>query len=116
MSFLREESVMDNHTIQAQSFKVSAQAAEQFKEIIASLEERPAGVRIYSGGGCCGPSVQMELAEAIRPGEIQVDVEGVPFFIAPDFLPELSMVTIDFTEGGFRLLGFKRSEGCCGAH
>lgn len=107
---------MDHQSNQSQGFRVSDKAAEQFKEILASLEERPAGVRIYSGGGCCGPSVQMELAEAIRPGEMEVNLEGVPFFVTPGFLPELNTVTIDFTDGGFRLLGFKRSEGCCGGH
>jgi Fe-S cluster assembly iron-binding protein IscA len=107
---------MENHSTKTGGFRVSDQAAEKFKEIIDSMEERPAGVRIYNASGCCGASVQMELAEGLRPGEMEVDVEGVPFFVASDFLPELSPVTIDFTDGGFRLLGFQKSEGCCGGH
>ena len=107
---------MDNQSTKTGGFRVSDQAAEKFKEIIESMEERPAGVRIYNAPGCCGSSVQMELAEGLRAGEMELEVEGVPFFVANDFLPELKPVTIDFTDGGFRLLGFQKSEGCCGGH
>lgn len=105
---------MDQPLNTTTAFRVSAMAAEKFREIIDSMEERPAGVRIFNAAGCCGSSVQMELAESIRPGEMQVDIEEVPFFVETEFLPELSSVTIEYTEGGFRLLGYKRSAGCCG--
>ncbi len=105
---------MDQLSNTKSSFRVSDNAAEKFREIIDSMEERPAGVRIYNSAGCCGSSIQMELAESIRPGEMQIDIADVPFFVATDLLPDLSPVTIDFTDGGFRLLGFNRSEGCCG--
>jgi len=106
---------MENTAKTSGAFSVSESAAEKFKEIIDSMEERPAGVRIYNAAGCCGSSVQMELAEGQRPGEVQIHIGKVPFFVAANFLPELNPVTIDFTDGGFRLLGFQRSEGCgCG--
>lgn len=105
---------MENISKKTSAFRVSDKAAVKFREIIDSMEERPAGVRIYNSAGCCGSSVQMELAESIRPGEMQIDIDDVPFFVATDLLPDLSPVTIDFTDEGFRLLGYKRSEGCCG--
>ncbi|MBW6497674.1 MAG: hypothetical protein K0B09_04745 [Bacteroidales bacterium] len=105
---------MDQPLNTTDAFRVSDIAAEKFKEIIDSMEERPAGVRIFNAAGCCGSSIQMELAESIRPGEMQIDIADVPFFVANDLLPDLSPVTIDFTDGGFRLLGYKRSAGCCG--
>jgi Fe-S cluster assembly iron-binding protein IscA len=105
---------MENISNKTNAFRVSDNAAEKFREIIDSMEERPAGVRIYNSAGCCGSSIQMELAESIRPGEMQIDMADVPFFVAMDLLPDLSPVTIDFSDGGFRLLGYNRSEGCCG--
>jgi Fe-S cluster assembly iron-binding protein IscA len=106
---------MENTAKTSGAFSVSESAAEKFKEIIDSMEERPAGVRIFNAAGCCGSSVQMELAADLQPGEVQIHIEEVPFFVASDFLPELNPVTIDFADGGFRLLGFQRSGGCgCG--
>jgi len=105
---------MDQLSNTTSAFRVSDKAAEKFREIIDSMEERPAGVRIYNSGSCCGSSIQMELAENIRPGEMQIDIEDVPFFVATELLPDLSPVIIDFSDEGFRLLGYKRSEDCCG--
>jgi Fe-S cluster assembly iron-binding protein IscA len=110
----KEESVMDHLSNKTNGLRVSDHAAEKFREIIESMEDRPAGVRIYNSGGCCGSSVQMELANGPQPGEVQLDIEEIPFFVAADFMPELDQVTIDFSDGGFRLLGYNRSEGCCG--
>ncbi len=105
---------MDQPLSTTTAFRVSNTAVEKFMEIMDPMEERPAGVRIFNAAGCCGSFVQMELAEGQKPDEVQINIQDVPFFVAPDFLPQLTPVTIDFAEGSFRLLGFERSEGCCG--
>jgi len=93
---------------------VTDAAAEQFVEIFNTLEEKPAGVRIYSNHGCCGTSVQMELAEESKAEELQISVKGVEFFIDAEFFEHINRATIDFVEGGFRLIGFNKHMGCYG--
>lgn len=105
---------MNNLPKNPNGFSVSENAAQKFREIIDSLEVRPAGVRVYNSEACCGSSVQMELAAGIQPGEVQLEMQGVMFFVNSDFLKQLRLVTIDFSDDGFRLLGYQRSEGCCG--
>ncbi|HSV87678.1 MAG TPA: hypothetical protein VLH61_03465 [Bacteroidales bacterium] len=95
---------------------ITDEALAQFLEIFESMEDRPGGVRIYNTQSCCGTSVQMELADNARNDELLLNIKGIDFFVNILFLEHLNRVTIDFSDGGFRLIGFNHQLGCCGSH
>jgi len=103
-------------SIHLNKLNITDEALAQFLEIFGSMEDRPGGVRIYNNQNCCGTSVQMELAEQAKQDELQLNIRGIDFFIAAGFWEHLNRVTIDFSDGGFRLIGFNRQMGCCGSH
>lgn len=114
MANFLDDRIMEN--IEITKLNITDAAAEQFVEIMSTLEEKPSGVRIFSSQGCCGTSVQMELADAPGQEEMQVTVKGVDFYIDAEFYAHINRATVDFVDGGFRLIGFNRHMGCCGSH
>ena len=79
-------------------------------------EENPnAGIRIFTQQGCCGPALQMSVAEKPSAGDKQITIEEINFYIAPAASDMLDGVTLDYGPNGFRLEGLKRNGGgCCG--
>ena len=89
------------------------QALDELKKVIDSEESPTAGVRIFAQQGCCGPALQMSIAEKPSVGDLQQTIDSVNFFIDDKAREMLAGVTIDFGPDGFRLEGLKRSNGCC---
>jgi len=103
-------------TLQQNKLNITDEALAQFMEIFNSMEVTPGGVRIYNNQSCCGSSVQMELADKARQDELSLNIRGIDFFVEVGFWEHLNRVTIDFSDGGFRLIGFNRHLDCCGGH
>jgi len=81
--------------------RVSPTAAEQLKNLIGSVDEDIAGVRIFvSGGGCGGMTYGMTYAESI--GEHDKVLRGDGFTLAVDAiaLSYLRGCDIDFIDNG----------------
>ena len=94
---------------------ITVQAANELKKVLDNFGKEGAGIRIFSARGCCGPSVQMDVAQQIANGETNVFLDGIDFFVANELLSELTDVTVDFGPNGFRLTGLKKSgSSCCG--
>ena len=90
-----------NTAIADHEIRVSDSAAEQLKNLVDSVEEDIAGVRIFvSGGGCGGMTYGMTYAEAI--GEHDKILEGSGFTLAVDAiaLSYLRGCDIDFVDNG----------------
>ena len=95
--------------------KVSEQAAVELRKALDGFEKPGAGIHIFNAAGCCGPSIQMDIAEKPGSNETVVNLENIDFFLAEDLISTLETVTIDYGSNGFKLSGLKRSSsGCCG--
>jgi Fe-S cluster assembly iron-binding protein IscA len=94
--------------------KVTEQALAQFKKAIQSHDKPGAGIRLTASAGCCGPLIQMSMAEHLLAGEKMLSIDGVDFFIEPQAEQMLSNIIIDFREDGFKLEGLSHPGGCCG--
>ena len=81
--------------------KVSPAAAEQLKNLLGSIDEDIAGIRIFvSGGGCGGMTYGMTYAEAIGPYDKILDGEGFKIMVDPVALSYLQGSDIDYVDNG----------------
>lgn len=92
---------------------ITEQAANELKKVLSGFEKPGVGIHIFSTLGCCGPSIQMDLATHIRSNETAMSLEEIDFFVANDLMPTLESVTIEYGSNGFRLEGLEKTGGCC---
>ncbi|MDZ7739712.1 MAG: hypothetical protein U5K32_11735 [Bacteroidales bacterium] len=59
---------------------MSEQAAIELKKVLDGFEKPGAGIHIFNAQGCCGPSIQMDIAMQPSNNEVVVDLEGIDFF------------------------------------
>ncbi len=93
---------------------ITEPAANELKKGIEKFNSPGAGIRIFSVSGCCGPSIQMEVSQKPAQDDVVLTLEDIDFFLENDLFDTLAPVTIDYGTGGFRIIGLKRSGGCCG--
>ena len=93
---------------------ITDQAAIELKKVIAEFNKPEAGIHIFSTAGCCGPSIQMDIAPRVGNEETVISLQGLDFFVANDLLSKLADVTVEFGSNGFRLAGLQKSGSCCG--
>ena len=81
--------------------RVSASAAEQLKNLVDSIEENIAGVRIFvSGGGCGGMTYGMTYAESIGAQDKVLQGDGFTLAVDAIALSYLRGCDIDFVDNG----------------
>ena len=88
-------------------------ALDELKKVLKSEANPEAGVRIFTGKGCCGPSLQMSVEEKAIIGDKLITLDSVNFYIAPSAEEMIDGITLDFGPNGFKLEGFKGNSGCC---
>ena len=94
---------------------ITAQAHAELKKALDGFNKPGSGIHVYNTQGCCGPSIQMDIATHVGSGETVISLLGIDFFVPNDLLPKLAEVTIEFGSSGFRLTGLKKaSSNCCG--
>jgi len=72
-------------------------AASRVKEIMASAETAPAGLRVgVRNGGCAGMSYTMEFAARIEPLDEVIEDKGVKVLIDPKAVLFLLGAVMDF--------------------
>lgn len=80
---------------------VTPNAAEQLKNLIDSIEDEIAGVRIFvSGGGCSGMTYGMTYAEQTMPYDKVLEGNGFRILVDPVALGYLKGCDIDFADNG----------------
>ncbi len=92
-------------------------AVKEFKKLISDSNANGSGIRLFtSGGGCCGPSYGLDIAEKAEEGDSIIDKDGLKVFVEIKASVGLENATIDYiTDGprrGFTILGLQQS-GCC---
>lgn len=81
--------------------KISPAAAEQLKNLLGSIEEDIAGIRIFvSGGGCGGMTYGMTYAESIGPYDKVLEGDGFKIMVDAVALGYLRGSDIDFVDNG----------------
>jgi len=81
--------------------RVSPSAAEQLKNLVDSIEENIAGVRIFvSGGGCGGMTYGMTYAESIGAHDKVLQGDGFTLAVDAIALSYLRGCDIDFVDNG----------------
>lgn len=95
--------------------QITDEAQKELKKALDDFDKPGAGVHLHSTQGCCGPSIQMDIATQVGYGETVISLDGIDFFVANDLLAELENITIEYSQNGFRLKGLQKSGGsCCG--
>jgi iron-sulfur cluster assembly protein len=62
--------------------KVTDAAAARIREIVSRADKPVVGVRVgFEKGGCAGMTYQLDLAEAVAPGDEVVETNGVRVLI-----------------------------------
>jgi iron-sulfur cluster assembly accessory protein len=81
--------------------KVSPEAAVQLKNLVDSVEEDIAGVRIFvSGGGCSGMTYGMTYAESIGKTDKVLEGDGYKIMVDAFAMAYLDGCDIDFVDNG----------------
>ena len=85
-----------------QVIKLSNEAANRIKEIMANDESKSIGVRIgVKSGGCAGMSYIMEYAKTINPNDEVIEEKGVKVFIDPGAIMYLLGTEMDYKKEEF---------------
>ena len=85
-----------------QIIKLSDNAAERIKQIMAEAENSAIGVRVgVKSGGCAGMSYVMEYANEIKPNEEMIEEKGVKVFIDPKAIMYLLGKEMDYKKDKF---------------
>jgi iron-sulfur cluster assembly protein len=85
-----------------QIIKLSDNAANRIKEIMAKADEKTIGVRIgVQSGGCAGMSYIMEYAKESRPNEEIIEDKGVKVLIDPSAIIYLLGTEMDYKQEKF---------------
>lgn len=92
---------------------ITEQAQSELKKALDSFNKPGSGIHLYSIQGCCGPSIQMDIARQVNLGETIVSIKNIDFFVSNDLLDTIENMTIDYGVHGFRLEGIKQNSGCC---
>lgn len=92
---------------------ITKNALEEFKNILCNSKDNMSGIRIFTQQGCCGPRINMSLAEKSINDDKVILIDSVTFYIENSAEKMLSDVTIDHVENGFILKGLENKGGCC---
>ena len=85
-----------------QIIRLSDNAAQRIKEIMANAGNSAIGVRIgVKSGGCAGMSYVMEYAKEIKPNEEIIEDKGVKVLIDPTAVMYLLGTEMDYKEEKF---------------
>ena len=89
-------------------------AVKQFQKILEEQNVKNSGMRIFmSEGGCCGPSLAMDVASEAKDGDATIEINGLKVFVEKEAGDPLDVATIDFSDDqGFIIRGLPRPS-CC---
>jgi iron-sulfur cluster assembly protein len=97
---------------------ITPEAVQEFKQILKGEGNAGKTIRIFSiGGGCCGPTVGMDVVEKGQQDDETINHDGLVVYLEKKAATALDGVTIDFsnkgTQKGFMIKN-PAGGGCCG--
>lgn len=94
--------------------EITKSAVKEFQKMIKEDCGKDSGLRIFiSGGGCCGTSFGLEVTAKGESGEKEITKDGIKIFLSKEAEEKLSVATIDFSGGGFKISGLPSSGSSC---
>ena len=93
--------------------KVTEKASAQLKKLMKESELPVSAVRLTATKGCCGPAIQVSLAEKANYCDFCINIGDVDFFIEPEANELILRATIDYRDEQFTFEGLKKSGSCC---
>ena len=85
-----------------QIIKISDNAVNRIKQIMAQAKNPTIGVRVgVKSGGCAGMSYVMEYATEIKPNEEIIEEQGIKVFIDPKAIMYLLGTEMDYKKENF---------------
>ena len=85
-----------------QIIKISDNAVNRIKQIMAQAKNPTIGVRVgVKSGGCAGMSYVMEYATDIKPNEEIIEEQGIKVFIDPKAIMYLLGTEMDYKKENF---------------
>ncbi|GAB4535609.1 MAG: iron-sulfur cluster assembly accessory protein [Thermodesulfovibrionia bacterium] len=93
---------------------ITDNAVRSFKRLLEEREAIDYAIRIFTvEGGCCGPSLAMDIVEKPETGDIVIEKDGLKVFLENEAYRFLSEATIDFSDSqGFIISGIPQAS-CC---
>ena len=112
--------------ISANELTLSAMAAEQMKNLVASADEGIEGIRVFvTGGGCGGMTYGMTYADTTHPYDKVLQGDGFKLMVDAIAMSYLKGCDIDYVENGlnasfvfnnvFQAVGGSGACGGCGS-
>ncbi|MEW5951659.1 MAG: hypothetical protein GX447_03410 [Elusimicrobia bacterium] len=100
-------------------FEIRKNAAEKIKEL---TKDAPQGVRLRISieRGCCSDNINMELSQEKSQGDLEIENEGLKYYLSADAAKVLEKAWMDADEKGnifVEGIGPKpQGHDCCGEH
>ncbi len=90
---------MQTNELSVSDLQLTAPAHQKLAELVGSVEDEVAGIRIYSqAGGCSGLSFGMTCSENLEDDDLVRDHDGVRLIVAADTIDHLRGAEIDFVD------------------
>ena len=97
--------------------ELTSKAVQEFKQILKGKGNEGKTIRIFSiGGGCCGPSVGMDVVDKGHEDDETIEHDGLVVYLEMKASLALDGVIIDFSADGPRkgfLIKNPTGGGCC---
>ena len=116
---MRREVSMDAKTLAEPVVRLTPEAAERVKSLLAQPENSGKQFRVYvEEGGCSGMQYSMTFDE-LRPEDTAAEVHGVTVLVDPFSAQYLNGTVVDFSDslagGGFKISNPNARQSCgCG--
>ncbi len=98
--------------------EITSKAVQEFKQILKGKGNEGKTIRIFSiGGGCCGPTVGMDVVEKGQQDDETINHDGLVVYLEKKAATSLDGVTIDFSNNGTQkgfMIKNPAGGGCCG--
>ena len=92
---------MQANELSADDLKLTSAAQQKMAELLGTVDDDIAGIRIYSqAGGCSGMSFGMTFSERLEEQDLVRDNEGVNLIVASDTIEHLRGAEIDYVDNG----------------
>ena len=92
---------MQANELSADDLKLTSAAQQKMAELLGTVDDDIAGIRIYSqAGGCSGMSFGMTFSERLEEQDLVRDNEGVNLIVASDTIEHLRGAEIDYVNNG----------------
>ena len=98
--------------------EITPKAVQEFKQILKGKGNEGKTIRIFSiGGGCCGPTVGMDVVAKGQQDDETIEHDGLVVYLEKKASTSLDGVTIDFSNNGTQkgfMIKNPAGGGCCG--